>query len=327
MKKNRMPALSSACFISMLSLMPSASVAQTASHVAKDPADVPAPITRNKASTVTVELVAREVVAELSPGKKFTFWTFAEKKGGVTGPPTVPGPMIRAMEGDTVVITLTNEMQSEAAHNLDFHSGFGAMLEDIAPGETGTLTFKARRQGAYIYHCGAEGKPWEHVACGMYGLMMVEPAGGLPKVDREFYLGQSEWYMKQEGEDYILDEEKASAERPDCYSFNGHTESLMAPYLFGNAMTVDKNDKVRIFFVAGGPNIGSNFHIIGNLFDRVYPGHVKNYVSNEETVFVPPGSATVIELKAIEAGDFPVVDHALYRAARGARGLFRVRSQ
>jgi nitrite reductase (NO-forming) len=326
-----------ACAIISITLCPALIHSQTddveiVSHVAKNPAEVPPRITRSKPETVTIDLVAREVIAEISPGKKFVFWTFAEKKSGAVGPGTVPGPMIRVMEGDTVVINLTNDLHNEAAHNLDFHSGFGAMLEDLAPGETGTLTFKARREGAYIYHCGAEGKPWEHVAYGMYGLMMVEPAGGLSKVDREFYLGQSEWYMKPGIEDhpdiegYSLDEEKAMAERPDCFTFNGHTSALASPSMYGNAVTASKGDKVRIFFVAGGPNLGSNFHIIGLIFDRVYPGHHDDYIRNEETVHVPPGSAVVIELKALEQGDFVIVDHALYRVARGAKGILRVTS-
>lgn len=310
---------------------PPAVAVEMAVHVAKDPREVPPPVSRNKSQVVTVDLIAKEVIAEISPGKKFLFWTFAEKKDGRVGPGTVPGPMIRVMEGDTLVINLTNDMQNLAAHNLDFHAGFGAMMEDIEPGQTKSMTFKTKRQGAYIYHCGAEGRPWEHVACGMYGLIMVEPKGGLSEVDREFYIGQSEWYIKpgiedlQEVDAYSLDTEKGLAERPDCFTFNGHTEALVAPSLYGSAFTVSKGNRVRVFFVTGGPNAGASFHIIGQLFDLVYPGHASDATRNEETVFVPPGSATVVEFRAMEAGDFPIVDHALFRVAKGAKGLLRIR--
>jgi nitrite reductase (NO-forming) len=216
------------------------------SAVAKDPTDVPPRISRSNPTTVTVDLVAKEVAADIAPGKKFWFWTFAEKKGDTIGSATVPGPLIRVMEGDTVVINLTNALDSVEPHNLDFHAGFGAIFMDIEPGETKTLTFKAERNGAYIYHCGAEGMPWEHVAYGMYGLIMVEPKGGLSKVDKEFYIGQGEWYLKYGIEDhpgidsYSLDEDKALAEQPDYFTFNGHTMALKDPLLYGNAIEVDK---------------------------------------------------------------------------------------
>ncbi|UJS18407.1 MAG: multicopper oxidase domain-containing protein [Candidatus Jettenia sp.] len=301
------------------------------SNVAKDPTDIPVRISRFCPKTVTVNLIAKEVVADLAPGKKFWFWTFAQKKGDTVGPATVPGPMIRVMEGDTVVINLTNDLHNEEPHNLDFHAGFGAMLMDIEPGETDTLTFKAMRKGAYIYHCGAEGMPWEHVAYGMYGLIVVEPRGGLPKVDKEFYIGQGEWYLKQGIEDhpnipgYSLNEKKALAEHPDYFTFNGHTQALMDPSIYGNAITVNQGDKVRLFFVAGGPNIGSNFHIIGQIFDKFYSGHHLDFIRNEETAYVPPGSAAVFEFKALATGDFSIVDHALFRVPKGAGGLLHVK--
>ncbi|MFO0792804.1 MAG: multicopper oxidase domain-containing protein [Candidatus Brocadiaceae bacterium] len=302
------------------------------SNVAKDPTDIPPRIARWHTKTVTVDLVAREVIAELTPGKKFWFWTFAEKKGDIIGPATVPGPMVRVMEGDTVVINLTNE-EFNTPHNLDFHAGIGAMLMDVEPGETKTLKFKAMREGAYIYHCGAMGMPWEHVSHGMYGLIMVEPRGGLPKVAKEFYIGQSEWYLKpgiEEAPDvldgYDLDVEKARAEHPDCFTFNGHTKALFDPSIYG-PVTVDKKDTVRIFFVTGGPNIGANFHIIGQIFDKFYPTHYSALTRDEETAYIQAGSAAVVEFQALATGEFPIVDHALWRAEKGARGTLLVQEK
>ena len=300
-------------------------------NVAKDPTDIPAPISRSNPTTVTVDLVAKEVLAELASGKKFWFWTFAQKNGDTVDRATVPGSMIRVMVGDTVIINLTNALDSVEPHNIDFHAGFGAMINDIEPGETKTLKFKALREGAYIYHCGGEGMPWEHVAYGMYGLIMVEPKGGLPKMDKEFYIGQGEWYLK-EGiehypgvEGYSLDEDKAMAEHPDYFTMNGHVKALSDPSIYGDAITVNHQDKVRIFFVVGGPNIGSNFHIIGQIFDKYYPNRYHEASSNVETAFVPPGSASVFEFRASMGGDYPIVDHALWRVPKGAGGILHVK--
>jgi len=289
-------------------------------------------------TTVTVNLEAREVVGEIAPGKTAWFWTFNG---------TVPGPMIRVMEGDTVVINLTNNLENVEPHNIDLHAvmgpGGGAAVTNVEPGETKTLTFKAMRAGAYIYHCAGEGKPWEHVSYGMYGLIMVEPKGGLPKVDKEFYIGQSDWYLIEnsasvEPRDFlapdvlVLDEDKALAEHPDMFTFNGHQNALTDPMLYGESIRVDITDKlkpkqVRFFFVTGGPNIGSNWHIIGQIFDRVYTGSPKTSVENEETVYVAPGSAAVFELTAMVPGKYLLVDHALWRVPKGAAGFLWVDPQ
>lgn len=288
-----------------------------------DPTAVPPPVNRSNPTTVTIDLVAKEVIAELAPGKKAWLWTFNG---------TVPGPMIRVMEGDTLVINLKNELIGNLEpHNVDFHAamgpGGGAAVTNVEPGETKTLRFKALRAGAYIYHCAGEGMPWEHVAYGMYGLIMVEPQGGLPKVDREFYIGQSDWYVKPNDERaflapdvLILDEAKASAEHPDYFTFNGHTKALTEKM----PLMANQGDKVRFFFVTGGPNIASNWHIIGTIFDKVYTGHPKKFMENEETVVVPPGSAAVFELATPVPGQYLLVDHALWRVPKGAAGILQV---
>ena len=324
-------ASTSLCGLILTSQFSVVNAVDTVSNAAKDPTEVPEPINRSNPKTVAINLVAKEVVAELTPGKQFWFWTFAEKKGDVIGQATVPGPMIRVMEGDTVVINLTNDLGNVEPHNIDFHAGFGAMLEDIAVGQTETLTFKAKREGTYIYHCSGEGMPWEHVAYGMYGLIVVEPKGGLSKVDREFYIAQGDWYIKQgiepypDIDGYSLDEDKASEEQPDYYTFNGHTQALADENIYGNAITVNEGESVRVFFVTGGPNKGSNFHIIGQIFDKFCPGHSRTIIRNEETAYVPPGSAATFEFEASGPGDYPIVDHALFRATKGALGYLHVK--
>jgi nitrite reductase (NO-forming) len=288
-----------------------------AANVAMDPASVPPPITRTEPTTVRVTLEVKEVVAELADGVTYTFWTFDG---------TVPGPMIRVMEGDTVELTLVNPPESAGGHNIDLHAvngpGGGAAVTNVLPGETKTLTFRALQAGVYVYHC-AFAPPWHHIAQGMYGAILVEPVGGLPPVDREFYVLQGDWYttgsFNQPGH-HSFDNAAALAELPDFYTFNGHVAALTTLY----PLQAEVGESIRLFFGVGGPNVGSNFHIIGEIFDRVYTGSPDTFVANEETWYVPPGSTAVFEFTLNEPGQYLLVDHALFRAARGAAGILMV---
>ena len=291
--------------------------ATDAPNVARDPADVPPPITRTEPTTVQVSLTAKEVVAELADGTTYAFWTF----GG-----TVPGPMVRVMEGDTVEFTLTNDLSSVNGHNIDFHAvngpGGGAEVTNVAPGETATFTWKALHAGAFVYHC-AFPPPMHHIAQGMYGAIVVEPVGGLPPVDREFYIMQGDWYtagrLGNQGHQ-TFSNEKALAELPEYYTFNGHVQALTELY----PLQAEVGETVRIFFGVGGPNKGSNFHVIGEVFDRVYSGSEETFTANEEVWYVPPGSVSTFEMFLDVPGTYTIVDHALYRVQKGAAGLLQV---
>lgn len=304
----------------------------------KDPREVPPPSPEPSPRVVKVALEAREMVAEIAPDTTFPVWSFNG---------TVPGPMIRVTEGDTVEVTLTNAITSVDPHNLDFHAvlgpGGGGPVTEVRPGETRTFSFKATTQGAFIYHCGAEGMPWEHLAHGMYGLIQVDPVGGLAPGYREIYVGQNEWYLGDPADDaeaeeheehggeargprprFVLDGAKAAAELPDLYSFNGHTEALSSSALFGDAMSFVQGEKVRVFFVNGGPNKASSLHVVGQIFTAAYASGASEAVHGEETVLVAPGSAVVVEMQARVPGSYMLVDHALYRASLGAMGLLHV---
>ena len=286
-------------------------------NVAYDPANVPAPITRTEPTTVQVTLTTHEVTAELADGTTYDFWTFDY---------TVPGPMVRAMVGDTIELTLVNPPESKSGHNIDLHAvngpGGGAAVTNVLPGETKTFSFKALNAGVYVYHC-AYPPPQHHIAQGMYGAILVEPVGGLPPVDREFYVMQSEWYTLGRYGDkghQPFSAEKALAENPEYFTFNGHVNALTKIYpLHANA-----GETVRIFFGVGGPNVGSNFHIIGEVFDKVYTGSPETFIRNEEVSYVPPGSVSTFELNLNVPGEYLLVDHALYRTQKGAAGILMV---
>lgn len=308
-------------------------------NVARDPSLVPPPIRRSEPRTVEVDLAVREVVAELTPGVAASVWAFAPVHDGRVGKPTVPGPMVRVMEGDTVVLHLRNASDSSEPHNIDLHAvvgpGGGGAVTEVSPGEEATLRFEATRRGTYLYHCAAEGMPWEHVAHGMVGLIQVDPPGGLRPGFREYYVGQSEWYLGADsaGETtaghpfHDLDEAQAESESPDFYTYNGHSAALQDPALFGEAISVDRGDRVRLFFANGGPNATANVHVVGQIFDRVYGGDPADAVRNEETVAVAPGSASVFELTADVPGAYELMDHAIYRASLGAMGTILVKPQ
>ena len=288
-----------------------------APNVARDPAVLPPPITRTEPATVEITLTTKEVTAELADGTTYDFWTFDG---------TVPGPMLRVMEGDTVKVTLVNPAESSVSHNIDLHAvngpGGGAAVTNVAPGETKSFTFKALHTGAYVYHC-AFPPPMHHIAQGMYGGILVEPAGGLPEVDREFYVMQGDWYTTGAFGDPGHQEfsgPKALAEQPEYFTFNGHVAALTQLY----PLQANVGETVRLFFGVGGPNVGSNFHIIGEVFDRVFSGSPDTFVANEEVWYVPPGSVSAFDFKLDVPGQYLLVDHALYRVSKGAAGVLVV---
>ncbi len=286
-------------------------------NVARDPSDVPPPITRTEPTIVSITLTIKEVVSELADGATYSFWTFDG---------TVPGPMLRVMQGDTIEFTLINPTDSAVFHNIDLHAvngpGGGATVTNVAPGETKTFSFKALNTGAFVYHC-AFAPAWHHIAQGMYGGILVEPPGGLPPVDREFYVMQGDWYTVGKFGDkghQAFSPEKAASEQPEYFTFNGHVSALTEIY----PLEAEVGDSIRLYFGVGGPNVGSNFHIIGEIFDKVYTGSPETFILNEETWYVPPGSVSVFELTTDVPGTYLLVDHALYRVGKGAGGFLIV---
>lgn len=281
---------------------------------------VPPPIDRKAPATVLVDLETAEEKGTLANGVEYTFWTF----GG-----SVPGPMLRVREGDTVRMRLRNSKGSVHMHSIDLHAvtgpGGGAAVTQIAPGEDATFEWKAINPGLYIYHCATPHIP-VHVANGMYGAIIVEPASGLARVDREYYLAQGEFYTKERTGvpgHQPFDAGKARDERPEYVVFNGRMGALLDQ----GALTAKTGETVRLYVANGGPNLVSSFHVIGEVFDRVYPeaalgGEPKK---NVQTTLIPAGGAAIVEFKVEVPGRYMFVDHSLSRALdKGAVGMLVV---
>ncbi|MDP9108987.1 MAG: copper-containing nitrite reductase, partial [Pseudomonadota bacterium] len=282
------------------------------------PPAMPPPVTRTTAARVVVNLTVEEIEREIAPGTRYMFWTF----GG-----TVPGKLIRVREGDTVELHLSNLASNKLPHNIDLHAvsgpGGGAGQTLIAPGNAASFTFKALMAGLYVYHC-ATAPVGMHVANGMYGMILVEPKGGMSKVDHEYYVMQGDFYTsgayRAEGLQNF-DMQKAVDEKPTYVLFNGADGALTGK----NALTAKTGDKVRLFFGVGGPNITSSFHVIGAIFDRVYTEGGTHFQENVQTTMVPAGGSTIVEFVPKVPGNLAIVDHSLTRAFnKGAVALIAV---
>jgi nitrite reductase (NO-forming) len=290
--------------------------APLAPEISRDPSDVPPAIRERAARNVRVDLTAVELKGRLDDGTTYGFWTFGGK---------VPGPFIRVRLGDTLEIHLKNDRSSVLAHSIDLHGaigpGGGSEFTQTNPGEEKIVSFKALFPGLFVYHC-ATPSIAQHVSNGMYGLLLVEPEGGLPGVDREFYLMQGELYTTKpfgsQGEQE-MDYEKLTSERPDYFLFNGAVGALTNDH----PLRARQGETVRIFFGVGGPNFSSSFHVVGEIFDTVRRG-AGPPLRGEQTVSIPPGDAATFELKVRRAGRYSLVDHALSRIERGLAGVLIV---
>jgi nitrite reductase (NO-forming) len=287
-------------------------------NVVRDPTDLPGPVGARGPRRIKVDLETVEVTGQLADGATYHYWTFNKK---------VPGPFIRVKVGDTVEVKLKNHDDSMVMHNVDFHAvtgpGGGAKATEAAPGESRGFEFKALNPGLYVYHC-ATPMVAQHIANGMYGLILVEPEGGLPKVDREFYVMQGELYTEQAyGAKGHLEEsyDKLLSERPEYFVFNGTTEALKK-----NPLKANVGETVRVYFGVGGPNYTSSFHVIGEIFDKVYTmgSLTTSPLKDVQTITTPPGGANVVDFKLEVPGNYILVDHALSRAERGLAGILQV---
>ena len=283
--------------------------------------EVPPAVNRDHAALVKVKMETIEKTMKMADGVDYTYWTFNGD---------VPGQMIRVREGDTVEVEFSNHPTSTVPHNVDFHAstgtGGGAAATFTAPGRTSTFRWKALQSGLYIYHC-AVAPVGMHIGNGMYGLVLVEPKEGLPKVDKEFYIVQGDFYTKGKyGEPGLqpFDMDKAIREDADYVVFNGHVGAIAGD----NALKAKVGETVRMYVGNGGPNLVSSFHVIGEIFDKVYVEGGKLINENVQSTLIPAGGAAIIEFKVDIPGSFTIVDHSLFRAFnKGALGQLVVEGE
>jgi len=292
-----------------------------AADIVRDPADLPPPVGNRAPAVVKVTLTSKELVGALDPasGTTYRYWTFDGK---------VPAPFIRVRQGDTVQVTLVNAKDSTMVHSIDFHAaigpGGGAALLQVPPGQSKTLTFRATTPGLFVYHCGSP-MIAQHIANGMYGLILVEPPGGLPHVDHEYYVMQGELYttapkgksgLQQFSADNLM------AEKAQYYLFNGAVDSLTREY----PLRADEGQTVRIFFGNAGPNSTASIHMVGEIFTRYYQfGSLSSPpLVGIQTGTMPPGSAAILEVKARTPGQFTLMDHAMSRMEKGDMAILEV---
>ncbi|MDQ3016516.1 MAG: copper-containing nitrite reductase [Bacteroidota bacterium] len=283
------------------------------------PPEVPLPILNRGAQKLLVDMEIIEKEGEMTNGVRYVFWTF----GG-----SVPGSFIRTRVGDEVEFTLKNHPNNKLPHNIDLHAvtgpGGGATSSFVAPGHEVVFSFKVINPGLYVYHC-ATAPVGMHIGNGMYGLILVEPEGGLPEVDREYYVMQGDFYtVGKNGEPGLqaFDMQKAVDENADYVVFNGKVGSLVGE----NALTANVGETVRLFVGNGGPNLVSSFHVIGEIFDKVNVEGGSLINENVQTTLIPAGGAAIVEFKVEVPGTFILVDHSIFRAFnKGALGMMKVK--
>ena len=276
-----------------------------------------------------VRLDTTHKIIEIAPGVKFSAWTFGDH---------VPGPTIRARVGDRIKFSMTNRsdepvpgLRVTAApmmHSMDFHSAMVSPQDkyrSIAPGQTLEFEFTPNYPGVFMYHCGTP-MVLEHIASGMYGMMIVEPRGGYPtKVDREYTVVQSEFYTRPDPQKrkvdgvplYVLDGDRVRSKAPTYTVFNGRYNAMV-----DNPLAAKPGERVRLFVLNVGPSNTSSFHVVGTIFDRVWwDGNPDNQFRGMQTVLLGSSSGAIVEFVIPEAGSYVMVDHHFANASQGAVGI------
>jgi len=276
-----------------------------------------------------IRLDTTHKIIEIAPGVKFSAWTFGDQ---------VPGPVVRVRVGDRVKFSMTNRSNEPAPgvsftaapmmHSMDFHAAMVSPQDkyrSIAPGQTISFEFTPNYPGVFMYHCGTP-MVLEHIASGMYGMMIVEPREGYPtKVDREYAVIQSEFYTKLDPQKrkidgvplYVLDGDRVRAKAPTYTVFNGRYNGMV-----DKPLPAKPGERVRLFVLNVGPSNTSSFHVVGTIFDRVWmDGNPDNQMRGMQTVLLGSSSGAIAEFFVPEAGSYVMVDHHFANASQGAIGI------
>ncbi len=262
-----------------------------------------------------IDLVVEEKLMTVAAGYQQMVWTFNG---------SVPGPVIRVKVGDTIRVHLKNPATNKLEHSVDFHASQVAWNDEmtsIKPGEEKLYEWTADYAGVWMYHCGTN-PALHHIANGMFGMVIVEPAEGLAPVDREFAIVQSDWYLGPQGKETNLAKAASGNPAPDFVMFNG-----VANQYLDNPIQIGTGERVRIFLLDAGPNIDSSFHIVGTIFDTVTKEGIHLVRNNDgnwgsQAVDLSPAQGAIIEFQTAEDGKYPMVTHAFNFVGRGALGLF-----
>jgi nitrite reductase (NO-forming) len=265
---------------------------------------------------IEVEMVIEEKLMTVAEGYQQMVWTFNGQ---------LPGPVIRTQVGDTVRVHLVNPPEAQLSHSVDFHASQVAWndeMRSIAPGEELVYEFTTDYAGVWMYHCGTA-PVLHHIANGMFGMVIVDPEGGLDPVDHEFFFVQNDWYLGPQGEPSSLEKANVGAPSPDFVMFNG----VAAQYV-DQPLEVGTGDSVRMFVLDAGPSIDSSFHVVGTIFDTVIKEGLALTRGNDgnwgaQAVDLSPAQGAVIELTTAEDGLYPIVTHAFNFPGRGALGLLK----
>jgi nitrite reductase (NO-forming) len=278
------------------------------------PAELPA---APEGDVAEVNLVVVDKAVEIAPGVRYNVWAWGYDAESATA----LGPPIHVREGQLVKFTITNE--GSIPHSMDFHAARIAPNEafkDVMPGESFSFEFVAGDPGVYMYHCGT--KPvLAHIANGMYGAIVVSPSD-LPPADEEYVLVSSEWYLDSPGidEPANLSMDKARAMTPDWVTWNGYAGQYAQ-----HPLTADPGDTVRFWVVAAGPSLGTDFHVVGTVFDRAWANAAMHDPQvGPQTVHVPAGGGGVFDVKIDEPGTYPVVSHSFASVELGQVGILKV---
>lgn len=281
--------------------------------------EVPKPIARDYATRVVVDLEIKEHVGTLADGVTYAYWTFGDH---------APGPFLRVREGDLVEVHLHNHPDNSLAHSIDFQAatgpGGGGEASHVAPGRSAVFTWRALRPGLYLYNC-MTAPAGLHIANGLFGQILVEPKEGLPEVDHEYQIVQSEFYTEGkfgEAGPQRFSLEKALKEEPEYVVFNGSVGALLGD----KALKAKVGEKIRVYLGNAGPNLVSSFHLIGEIFDAVYQeGGVVPNQHNVQTTVIPAGGSAIVEFTVDVPGEYAFVDHSMFRAFnKGTMGQLKV---
>ena len=263
-------------------------------------------------NVVEIKLVAQESLMTIAPGVAYHVWNFNG---------SVPGPVLHVRQGQTIHFTFVN--QTNMAHSIDFHAAstpWSVNYQPVLAGKSFSFTWRANFPGVFMYHCGVS-PVMEHIANGMYGMMIVDPAGGWGAPAQEYALVQSEFYTTKSADgSYSYNRAAAMAENPDYVVFNGVVNQYRdAP------LTAKVNQRVRLFVLNAGPSQFSAFHVIGAMFDTVYgDGNPANKTVGNQTITIAPGGGAAVELMMPEAGLYPFVTHSFADASKGALGVIKI---